>query len=194
METINKLWLIHREIGMCLLEQTFKPLPTDVDSDLVSGFLTAMLSFSEQIAKEKIERIELETTAIQYYISDVYVMAVICPRSVSKAILKTKLDLLATEFNEKYGDVLENFTGNVDVFQDYGKKVEEIVEQPTISIKYLSKTREQLEYYLNKRKSEFDQLRGTIENFIEDKAKGVKNMLESKFKKVSTKLKDTLKP
>src|SRR6056297_2514287 len=104
METINKLWLIHREIGMCLLEQTFKPLPTDVDSDLVSGFLTAMLSFSEQIAKEKIERIELETTAIQYYVSKNYVMAVICPRSVSQVVLKTKLELLAKKFDEEYGD------------------------------------------------------------------------------------------
>ncbi len=192
MNEVYKLWIIHSEIGMCILEQTFKELPQEIDSDLVSGFLNAMRSFSMEIANESVERIQLESIAIQYYTSEKYLIAACVDRDYSQVVLGRKLEKASQQFEEKYGKILENFSGNVELFQDFGKDLEMIMEQSAISLKYIDKTTDQIEEYLNQRKSEFDELRNTIESLIMKKGKEMKDQLQGKITLITSKIRKKL--
>ena len=119
MSKIFKLWLIHREIGCTILEQTFKPLQKELDSDLIGGFITAILSFSHEIADESIERMELQSFSIQYFISDHYIIAVACPKNYNENTLLSRLSILSKKFNET---IVLNLADQFQKKTDYHQK------------------------------------------------------------------------
>ena len=59
---IYSLFVLHKESGIAVFIQNFTPFPTNMDMDIIGGFLIAILNFAQEVAQQSIELIQLFPT------------------------------------------------------------------------------------------------------------------------------------
>jgi hypothetical protein len=195
MEGLLKLWIIHRQIGAVIFEQTFDDMPTDINSDMIGGFLIAILSFSEEIAKQEIEYLQLKDMRLIYHIAPKYIIAVATNNRKNYDSIENALSKVETRFEENYSSILKNFTGEISVFNNFGSDIEGIFDTKSKSLKFLETQHEKIkEYYQEQQIKVSDFLHKLVSN-LKDNEKTRENhegsqQLEPINKK--TKIKSTL--
>ena len=58
MENLDSLWIIDSK-GLCLIQQVFHPKKDPFDKTLFSGFITAVINFSDHVFEDTIEQITM---------------------------------------------------------------------------------------------------------------------------------------
>jgi len=129
---IFKLMIIHRRASVCVFEQTFNELPGGVDEIVLSGYLVAFLALSEEIAKQPIRYIQLNTLRIIFNIFEKYVMVFITKNEMKYSKTVQILEKLSEKFNEKYLIHFEQeFTGDITHFKNFALEVEGLIQMET---------------------------------------------------------------
>ncbi len=139
MQGVHSLWILERQTGICLFEQTFEGSSNKVDADLIGGFLSAITKFCEELVGEEIRLIETPSMRILYHGAEKFIMVVLVENSVNIAVAESMLNEISSLFTQKYARYLE--TGqlsNVAVFNDFTSEIEKRVERKaTCFIHYL---------------------------------------------------------
>ncbi len=139
MQGVHSLWILDRQTGICLFEQTFEASSGKVDADLIGGFLSAITKFCEELVGEQIRFIETPSMRILYHSAEKFIMAVLVENSANTPVVENMLKEISTLFAQKYAHYLE--TGklaNVAVFQDFATEIEHRFERKaTCYIHYL---------------------------------------------------------
>lgn len=158
MNGLNKLWIIHREAGVCVFEQSFEELPKNINSDMIGGFLIAILSFSQEMADQEIEFLQLKNLRIIYHITPQYIIAVGCNQNANYKELEKLLAQVETRFELKYHNVIgKGYSGNTTVFNDFATEVEKIFDSKSTALKYFEERLDDIKgYYEDKRSKLFD--------------------------------------
>ncbi|QEE15940.1 hypothetical protein DSAG12_01767 [Promethearchaeum syntrophicum] len=145
---IFKLMIIHRAASVCIFEQSFNELPGEVDEVVLSGYLVAILALSEEIAKQPINYMQLNTLRISFNVFDKYVMVLITKNEIKYNETLRILQNLSRKFNEKYLVHFEQeFSGNITQFKNFALEVEDLIQMETRYFQYMQERGEKLNNY-----------------------------------------------
>ncbi|MHA1892612.1 MAG: Ig-like domain repeat protein [Promethearchaeota archaeon] len=134
MNKLRHLFIFHEESGVCLYYHAFTD--TTIDPQLISGFLTAITSFGTQFddinQKKKGAGPESKSSDLKELVYKEYRILMetsgACKFAVliqgqSSKILSFKISQFIKHFMRTYGEVLQEWKGNVRMFKDVGKMV-----------------------------------------------------------------------
>ena len=119
--------MIHQHTGICLIHRKYGRI--EFNQDLVSGFLTALKDFSVEFSKGSGE---LKVIDMQvFYLLLVFKEGVLCTAAADKnddaKITHKALTEIIDKFTAKFGDQLENWSGDVRIFRDFESVIDEIL-------------------------------------------------------------------
>jgi hypothetical protein len=103
-----------------------------VDSDLISGFLTALSSFASEIRGGSMEKMEFMQFQFLYSMDkDLDLKFVLCidkDDMVEEA--KTTLEKVKNEFIKRYNSAIQNWNGDVSSFKSFNEYADQILVNP----------------------------------------------------------------
>ncbi len=129
---LSNLWIIEKNSGICIFEQSY--MEVNMNSDLISGFLVAMLNFGKELANKDLQSIQFNDLKISFKEQEKYIIAIAITDNANSRDVESFMELIIKEFAEKYEDKLDNFHGQVDVFNDFGIFVENLVNKKALGM------------------------------------------------------------
>jgi small GTP-binding protein len=102
---------------------------TEVDRDLLAGFLSAFSGFMKEISQSEIKSTATEDFKYYYTILGSLIIVVCADLEDDDIQVNNKINSIRTKFLEEYGKMLENgsWTGNRTIFNDFEKSIDNIV-------------------------------------------------------------------
>jgi len=140
---IDGIWIIRNHAGVCLFESIFTDFKKrGVSRDLITGLLTAIVSFSEEAFEDKLEYIKFkEHKIVLKFTKELMFIVAISEETdkVEKRILD-KIDVITEKFYERFGEILpqERFDGGVSVFESFTEDLETMVRRKPLTIKLIN--------------------------------------------------------
>ncbi|MHA1784965.1 MAG: hypothetical protein ACTSVY_05535 [Candidatus Helarchaeota archaeon] len=131
---IKELWILEKMGGRCIFTKSYSDLETD--PDLLSSFLSALYTFSEEVSGESGKGIEsIEMGGFKWVYIEVKNLLFICAATKSDAtdMIKAKINTIKNKFIEMHPDVDQDdfhdkFDGNVSQFEDFEAPLIELTE------------------------------------------------------------------
>jgi len=102
---------------------------SEVDRDLLAGFLSAFSGFMKEISQSDIKSTATEDFKYYYTIIDTIIIVVCTDLEDDDATINSKILSIRTKFIEKYGKILEDgsWAGNRSIFNDYEQELDNII-------------------------------------------------------------------
>ncbi|MEM4546992.1 MAG: hypothetical protein QXM12_07820 [Nitrososphaerota archaeon] len=99
---------------------------------LVGGLISAIMSFSRSVIGSEIEFLEFKDRKVYFVVDkekDVCVAAILSEK-LPEALIKFILEDVLNVFLSKYGNVLENWNGDLSVFNEMNSYLKSLVSKP----------------------------------------------------------------
>jgi small GTP-binding protein len=102
---------------------------SDVDRDLLAGFLSAFSGFMKEISQSEIKNTQTEDFKYFYTIIDTIIIVLCSDLIEDDSQINSKILSIRTRFLEKYGSILEDgsWAGNRSIFTEFEKEVDDII-------------------------------------------------------------------
>ncbi|MFX1391867.1 MAG: ADP-ribosylation factor-like protein [Promethearchaeota archaeon] len=102
---------------------------SEVDRDLLAGFLSAFSGFMKEISQSDIKSTATEDFKYYYTIIDTIIIVVCTDLEDDDATVNSKILSIRTKFIEKYGKMLEDgsWAGNRSLFSDFEQELDNII-------------------------------------------------------------------
>ncbi len=129
---IQHLLVIHKDSGTTILSQNMRT--KKVDTDLISGFLTALTSFQSEIAMEKQDPtgkrgFSLDYANFKIFVEDgLYIRAALILGSDASETLKGKLVSYIDQYEQRFHKELKNWKGNLKAVEGGPDLIEQVFE------------------------------------------------------------------
>jgi hypothetical protein len=119
---IQGLWVID-ESGLCLFHESFNET-VNQDPLVISGFLSAIFTFSQEIGQKRLELTETDDFRFVYTMKPPLLFVVAGAKQDSPDTLNRYLHQIKQDFFHHYEEIawqtfLKSQQGNYDVFEDY---------------------------------------------------------------------------
>ncbi|MFX0098501.1 MAG: hypothetical protein ACFFCS_02900 [Candidatus Hodarchaeota archaeon] len=115
-EVLNEIFILN-ETGINL----FSWSSGESNSDLLSGFLTALNMFAKSEKGQTMKELTLEQTTFVFEKKEDLIYVVITENEKALPLLKIFLSEMINLFERDFGDEIKKFTGNIAVFDDFTK-------------------------------------------------------------------------
>ena len=119
---IHWVQIIH-DSGLCLHFCNYSN--QDVDQDLSSGLVSAILSFTKEVHHETIKEIHMEHNCIFYEIKEPIVIAVSTTEEIKKKKLARALDRIIKTFFDNYSKYLEHDILDPNTFISFSSTIDD---------------------------------------------------------------------
>ena len=102
---------------------------SEVDRDLLAGFLSAFSGFMKEISQSDIKSTQTEDFKYFYTIIDTIIIVVCTDLEDDDAMVNSKILSLRTKFVEKYGKILQDgsWGGNRSIFNEFERELDNII-------------------------------------------------------------------
>lgn len=102
---------------------------SEVDRDLLAGFLSAFSGFMKEISQSDIKSTQTEDFKYFYTIIDTIIIVVCTDLEDDDATINSKILSIRTKFLEKFGKILEDgsWAGNRSIFTEFEKELDNII-------------------------------------------------------------------
>lgn len=102
---------------------------TDVDRDLLAGFLSAFSGFMKEISQSDIKSTQTEDFKYFYTIIDPIIIVVATDLEDDDATVNSKILSIRAKFMEKYAKILEGdkWTGNRTIFYEFERELDNLI-------------------------------------------------------------------
>ena len=102
---------------------------SDVDRDLLAGFLSAFSGFIKEISQSEIRSTATDEFKYYYTIIDEIIIVVCADLDEDDATINSKITTIRRKFIEKYGTILSsgNWSGNRAIFTEFEKEIDNII-------------------------------------------------------------------
>ena len=110
---------------------------SDVDRDLLAGFLSAFTGFMKEISQSDIKSTATDEFKYYYTIIDTIIIVVCTDLEDDDAVVNSKITTIRVKFIDKFGELLSSgrWTGNRAIFTSFLKEIDDtILGQIKISI------------------------------------------------------------
>ncbi|MCP4762848.1 MAG: hypothetical protein GY870_13800 [archaeon] len=126
---IHAIYVIHQFSGVCVLYNKYGTI--EFNEDLIAGFLTALKDFSSEVTggKGNIKVLDMVIYYIHLVFKEGVLIAVASDKKDSKEIVQNKLEIILSEFLKRHGQHLENWSGDVRMFKDFSKYLDDVLEK-----------------------------------------------------------------
>ena len=102
-----------------------------VDQDLISGFLTALASFSSEVKGGKIESLVMQDIRFIYSVGEADLLFVFCcDKDDMEEEVQGRIEKVKNEFHRMFADQVKNWNGNVTIFRPFDQIVDELIALP----------------------------------------------------------------
>ena len=182
---IESLFILESISGICLFEENYADITKDgMSTDLISSFLSAILSFAGEAFTDEIQYIKFSNRKIIFEFTQhiLFVIAVNDETPANKAQIKRLIDNITKSFKNRYSKVFEtgSWGGNVRQFNDFSEDLYKIVRREPLSIKLLQYIDikdhlRKIEGFLNKKAAHFIKQKERIDDYFYKKKKERKN-------------------
>ncbi|MHA1821459.1 MAG: hypothetical protein ACTSU2_01855 [Promethearchaeota archaeon] len=198
---LYNVWIIEKDSGICIFEQNFKELK--VNSDLISGFLVAMLNFGKEIADNDIKSINFQELKIFYSIQNKFLLIIAVKEDTDPKDVDDFLQLISEKFDKEYVPKLEKWDGNTDIFLPFGDYIESLTDKKALKIEILKnkilslkeKQKNNLKLWLKEPLDKFTSFieNANLEKILDTNSDGLKKDISHKIKGYKGKLVNRLK-
>ena len=102
---------------------------SEVDRDLLAGFLSAFSGFMKEISQSDIKNTQTEDFKYFYTIIDTIIIVACSDLEDDDAAVNSKILSIRTKFVEKYGKLLESgrWAGNRSIFEEFEKELDNLI-------------------------------------------------------------------
>ena len=102
---------------------------SEVDRDLLAGFLSAFSGFMKEISQSDIKSTQTEDFKYYYTIIDTIIIVVCTDLDDDDSVVNSKILSIRTKFIEKYGKILEDnsWAGNRSIFTDFEQELDNVI-------------------------------------------------------------------
>ncbi|MFW9999112.1 MAG: ADP-ribosylation factor-like protein [Candidatus Hodarchaeota archaeon] len=102
---------------------------SEVDRDLLAGFLSAFSGFMKEISQSDIKSTQTEDFKYYYTIIDTIIIVVCTDLEDDDSVVNSKILSIRTKFIDKYGKILENdsWAGNRSLFTEFEHELDNII-------------------------------------------------------------------
>jgi len=130
---LHNVYLISNFTGICLIHRKYGTI--EFNQDLVSGFLTALKDFSVEFSKGSGE---LKIIDMQiFYLLLVFKEGILCTAAADKnddaKITHKMLSDIIDKFLERYGNLMEDWSGDVRMFKGFENVMDDILKNGHIA-------------------------------------------------------------
>ena len=127
---ILKLYIIGFGGILCYSKSFFRKI--EIDEEILSGFLTAFSDFAREIKGGEVKALLFREFNFIYSYSVKYnlIFIVVIDKDDLEEEAKIKVELMKIEFINKYKRYLDNWSGDISVFEDFDNFVEENIFIP----------------------------------------------------------------
>ncbi len=173
---IEALWILNKA-GILIFEENYSDFRREgIATDLITAFLSAILTFSDEAFADQIEHIKFSSRKMIFQNSE-HVLFVIAAdeKSTSDAQIKKLMNGIAEKFEEKYNDFFERiefFDGKVSRFDGFSEDLKKIVKKEPMAVKFLrsldfKENVKRVEELYQLRKEKFQNRMKKIEGFFQ---------------------------
>lgn len=167
MKSFYKFLIIHRNSGLCIFEQTFHEIEPGFDSSILSGYLFAIHTITDELTEDAIEFIQLKRKRICYNLSLQFIMILITSSEIPNDFSQKKLNLLQKDFSTNYQQLFINeFSGDVSPFQSFVNTVEMTLQQESQYFSFVNERAKKLESFFQTSKCHWDEVQGLLHDRI----------------------------
>jgi len=123
---IQYINILTRE-GKSLLFQNYGS--SDVDRDLLAGFLSAFSEFMKEISQSDIKSTATDEFKYYYTLIDDIIIVVCTDLEEDEPTVNSKITTIRVKFMEKYGELLTSgqWRGNREIFKDFEKEIDDTI-------------------------------------------------------------------
>ncbi|MEJ2279055.1 MAG: GTP-binding protein [Candidatus Lokiarchaeota archaeon] len=102
---------------------------SDVDRDLLAGFLSAFSGFMKEISQSEIKSTVTDVLKYYYTIIDDIIIVVCTDLEDEDSQISPKVNSIKTKFIEEYGDIIDDgsWAGNRSLFKSFEKELDNII-------------------------------------------------------------------
>jgi hypothetical protein len=120
LEPVKEIWIYSSSTGVGLYN--YSP-ETNIDHDLLGGFLTALQQFSLQISRKKLESLIIGDDLYLIYQKEGYDFYILGRADVKYPfnVIKNIISKIHRRFWKEYSDEIQNFKGKVSIFKSFDK-------------------------------------------------------------------------
>ncbi len=120
---IHSLFILHSG-GVCVYNRNFSDEFKDLQTDLVTPFISAILSFSEQVISKKLEVLELSELRFVIKKEKEFIIVILSDSSENLLFINSRLEKIINLFFQFYNKIVKN--------GDYEKGCE-VIEDPNFN-------------------------------------------------------------
>ncbi len=129
MDPFISLWITDRLSGICIVEAHFREGVLDPkQTDLLSGFIVALLELSNEIKADGIEHVQLGNARLVYDINPRYIIVSwVVPDAKPKVVARV-IEKVRERFDANYAQKLEKWGGKIDDFDGFHADIDQLWE------------------------------------------------------------------
>ena len=128
MHLINGIWIIKKEMGICLFNKTYGG--KKLDPQLFSGFLSGIYTFSSQITESGgLEIMELEDIRLLYGTVSDLLFIIAATKDEDVDLVRNKITEISKVFLGKYSQYLVDWDCNTAVFDPFERDLDQIIKK-----------------------------------------------------------------
>ncbi|MEM1658795.1 MAG: hypothetical protein QXX87_04815 [Candidatus Jordarchaeales archaeon] len=131
--------------GICLCRRSYGKISEseeNVDDLLLTGFMSALLSFTEQMGEARLEVVKTNKYLLACNTSDPIAVIVIASGEREEVVKEVAKEILK-RFKGLYAHLLNDWDGNIEYFQAFGEEIDYVVKKmKKTNIRELIKTNE----------------------------------------------------
>jgi len=130
---LHNVYLIHQLTGICLIHRKYGSI--EFNQDLVAGFLTALKDFSVEFSKGsgELKVIDMQIFYLMLVFKEGVLITAAADKNDDSKITHKVLTDIIDKFVEKFGDLIGTWSGDVRIFKDFDKIIDEILENGKIA-------------------------------------------------------------
>jgi hypothetical protein len=113
------------ESGVVVYHRVFNE---SIDEQLFGALMSALNSFAEELAKGGLSSFELSNKRFTILKRDKFHFVATSDKKVKNKKLAQELQLISDKFFELYCLVLDNWDGEISLFENFGKEIEDSLE------------------------------------------------------------------
>jgi len=130
---LHNVYLIHQLTGICLIHRKYGRI--EFNQDLVSGFLTALKDFSVEFSKGsgELKVIDMQVFYLMLVFKEGVLITAAADKNDDSKITHKALSDVIDKFVERFGDKLDDWSGDIRVFQGFDELIDETLQRGKIA-------------------------------------------------------------